>query len=376
MDAISNEFDRWWLQKDTYVRSSEMPSERAFIERHGAIDWSRAMSSIHHAGYRAPSPEQTVADEAAECVMNIETGFRPTKGVSREAYDRVRSAKVVSFSHENIDELIPKIEISYNHAWLKPEAIDKLEKGDLSGFRHQTEKGVFVFGFDEEPDRNISVRNQLIQDVKNEYNSNEASYQGKCLMDDDGNILAYFTYWQPPENQSRRNASMIKNYLRKGVTGGKMNYATSPSRSFLERFTESTLLIDTIRGEVPFAAARLMAKTTHKMHQHSRYLSHLIGYRLHELHFRPSLDAGSDYVRLGENDSSGKFFGDRGCYSFATDFNKKGTSSVRKLPDGGEVHLNPEWIWFVGRFGDVMNMSRHRWDVIRTSYGDLSADDK
>lgn len=371
---IREEFDEWWTFHHDYRPPAKMPSESGYISANGPLDWSKAVTSYERISHSPLSVRENVpADRILESVANIHQISKIPLHLS-DIYSDVRTATYGVISSNTFHEIFPKIKASYRHAWLEAEAFQLLKEQKMDEFVRRTRKGIFVYGFDEEGDRKVSVSDEMSQDLVRHYHHDEPTYEGRYLMSADGRLLAWMTYWQTPLSPSDKNGKMVCNYLANGVTGGEMQYTRSPKREFLERDAKDTLMIDTIRGEVPLAAARLMSKVTTEMQHISPYLKRFMGYRLHDLEMNPPPNEKHDHIRLSENLSSSHFFDKRECFPFAYDYSPAGPRSKRDLPDGTEMYLNPEWVAFVGRFGDVREASQREWISIQRSFGDISDD--
>lgn len=355
-DIVIDQFHQWWAKRSSYIPSNQLPEVMKYEKEHGGVSETSDLHSIL---------ELTDANFFGSSNM-------------REIYDRVRTATYGTISRGNVDLLLPKIHESYKRSTLQAETIEKLARHRAQGethFKGDVHKGIFVFDFQERVDGNPSIEEQMYDEFTRSP-EHSTGYVGKYLMDDDGELLAWLTYWQPPRLKNEQYRSMLDQYLRKGVTGGKMRYSRKPERREFLPYLDSTLMFDTIKGEVPFAANRLFAKSMQDMLLDNSSLEMFIGYRLHELHLNPPLEVYKKPIRLFDNLRSSKFFTDRECGSFATDHNRSGPASIRTLSDGSTVLLNPEWVAFNGRFDDIINASWQKWHSVQRKFGDVSIDDE
>jgi hypothetical protein len=324
------------------------------------------------------SEEVPLVREVAEGIINIDSRQNVLTS-TRHIFERVRSAAYLAITPDDIQDVLPRIEKSYNSVWLTPETIAKLESGDSvdrKEFVRKTRKGVFVSGFHEKIDGQPSVAEQMLHDLTREYEPDEPTYEGRYLEDENGEILAWLTYWQPPHCESEKNAQLVREYLQKGVTRGGMRYDDLREKEIIESFAKETVMIDTIRGGIHNAARRLMAKVTQEIYERSPYVKKMIGYYLHNLYFDPPLHVkDQEEVRLSENVSSATFFASLGCRVFAKDRNpENGPRSKRILPDGRELYLRPVWEAFEGSFDTVRRNAREPWLREGLIYGDFTQD--
>lgn len=382
--CVDGAFREWWGGRTDFVPSYNQYHESAFIKAHPPLAWMQAASKIERAKARVcgqvqeMSPESEVVEAVihADRMYNIRTDWR-------HHFERVRSAHYRAVDRADAGSIVDRLERSYNHALLQPQTIVQLESDDPAerrAFRQTTRRGVFVNGYRESIDGRPSVAEQMRCDFGREYARNEPRYQGRYLEDEHGEIIAWLTWYQPPHKHLKRNndnTSMIRAYLKRGVTGGRMNYALPEYRGILHRKASTTLMIDTIRAEVPLAAWRLMAKATREMCENSPYLTDFMGYRLGDVRFSPPLKGTGihDRVHWSENSQSHKFFSRLGCTNFAEDGNRKsGPRSRRVLPDGREIFLHPHWVAFVGDIAEVASNAKEIWLNEANRYGDVSGD--
>lgn len=380
-ECVSDAFDDWWRQRHDFVPSHKMAPEAQFIARHKPIDWSEThVPLIERAKARMNGVERKdeLKPQVQETIRHIDQGLGINTAF-RENFDRVRSAAYKAVTVDNIESVLDRIEEVYNEDLLKAETIALLKSADPAvrkAFIERTERGVFVSGFRERIKGKPSVRDQMEKDFTREYKENEPRYEGRYLEDENGKILAWLTYWQPPREVSKKNATLIRQYLKKGVTGARMTYANNSVRDVLHNVAAHTVMIDTIQGPVRPGARRLMAHVTQDMQERSPYLKKFLGYYLDELFFRPSFEIfGREEVHLSQNASSFGYFSKLGCKNFATDRNPNfGPWSSRTLPDGQEIKLDAQWAAFVGDFPTVVQNARNLWHQDCLRYGDISKD--
>jgi len=295
-------------------------------------------------------------------------------------FRRVRTARYVDINGGNIEEFLPKIRQSYERAWLRPETLEKLSRDsadDIQSFKEETGKGIFVYGFDEKPNEGLSIQEEIIRDLKSEKDPQYfPRFQCKCLLDENGEVIAWLTYWQPPAytGKNTEHPDMIKEYLQHGVTGGHMQYTVKPPyKDYKSNFNEF-LLFDTLRGEVPMAAARLFPHALQDMIAECPRIQSFISYRLYELFQNPSFPKFDARIRLFENTKSDSFFSKRGCTSFAIDYSKRGKKSMRELSDGSTTSLNPAWIALSGDIRQMYRKSLELWNIMQCAHGDPTCD--
>ncbi len=390
-DAVDKEFDTWWATRDIYTPVSNSKSEQQFTHERGVIDWGKAQTSRSIIASDEPEDllrstmqplissdgAQSHIGAVAECVTNLEHMFGIDPKM-RAVFERVRTAVYGNVTPSNVDELLPKIRTSYEKAWLTPATIELLRhnKADKAAeFRRKTNKGVFVFGFDESVNGQPSVGEQMYKDFTAEKKETEPTYEGRYLMDDNGELLAWFTYWQPPRFPSDAHRSQILSYLNNGVTGGDMAYRRDPPKKKFKRSVDEILMIDTLRGGLPFAASRLVCKAASDIQRHYSNIKTLLGYRVYSLQMKPAFPGFREPIRMTENLSSSAFFADRDCANFAYDYNKKGgPMSERVLSDNSKMYLNPEWVAFNAPFDAFTAQSQSLWHEIQKKYGDVTHD--
>lgn len=380
-ECVADAFHDWWMQRLEFVPSEKMHPEAHFIALHQPIDWSENhVPLIERAKARMNGVERKddLKSQVQETVRHIDQGLGINTAF-RQNFDRVRSAAYKVVTIDTVESVLDRIEEAYNEDLLKAETIALLKSTDPAvrkAFIERTERGVFVSGFRERIKGKPSVRDQMEKDFTREYKENEPRYEGRYLEDENGEILAWLTYWQPPREVSKKNATLIRQYLKKGVTGARMTYANNSVRDVLHNVAAQTVMIDTIQGPVRPGARRLMAHVTQDMQAHSPYLKKFIGYYLDELFFRPSFEIfGREEVHLSQNASSFGYFSKLGCKNFATDRNPNfGPWSSRTLPDGQEIRLDAQWAAFVGDFPTVAQNARNLWNEDCLRYGDISKD--
>lgn len=320
------------------------------------------------------------ADSATPQMKRIFREIDSTYGISRKKrgmFEKVRTAEVEEITGDNIHDMLPAIERVYNQAYLREDAIEFLRENtaaSINAFRERTKKGVFVFGFHEKVKGKPSVAEQMVHDFTKPDATDDVKYRGWVLHEPgQENIQAFLTLWEPPYDESHKNP-MLAQYLKTGVTGGKMRYTRKPKQAEIEPYIGKTLMIDTICSNQRYAASRLFAKALHRSKKNRKDLQYFMGYRLHELLFTPPFQAFQEPIRFSDNASSADFFESRDCASFAYDHNTRGSQSVRKLSDGTSLYLNPEWVAFNGKFDSVLAASLIAWRTVQATYGDISYD--
>lgn len=293
-------------------------------------------------------------------------------------FERVRSAAYVVINKENYREFMPRIEETYNQAWLDSSLLQGLQD-DPDGqrkFKQRTSKGAFIHGFRERQGAKPSVADQMVQDFESSDCPNTPRYEGRCLLDDDGKLLAWLTFWHTPRQPSEEHRNVVLEYLHRGVSG-RIEYYHDDDRVTLEKNVDYITRIDTIwrKEDVPLAARRLFAKTITDIRTQSPHQQYLLGYHFWELYTYPRRYLHSLPLQHADNESSYKFFHDRGCKSIALDSDEAGPVSYREFPDNERMCLRPAWMVFAGPMDEIYKRSIALWRRSQRQYGDPTSDD-
>ena len=346
---------KWWEQQSAsteYIPTSEGPAAREIMRKAGEL----------------PDALDVYLDR-----VNATYGMR-----GHEVYERVRTGEYVTLNRKTYPLYRDRLRSLYQDTLLRSESIEKLASNDtrmIKEYQNETRKGVFIYDIDEPINGGLSVGEQMDRDFRREYGPRDSAYVGKALVDDQGNLLSYLTYWQTPRRPKKKDRKHIRNYLYKGVTGGKMQYKGGDPEHFLKTW-DKILMFDTVCADrdVPMGSARLIAKAAQDMLHENPELQVFIAYRLHQLSMEPTFPALSQPINMSENKSSRKFFDLRGCSVFADDFNEHGPKS-RRIVNGTEVMLNPWWVAFNA---DMRTFLMESWGLVRATqyrYGDTTEDD-
>ena len=301
-------------------------------------------------------------------------------------FERVRNATYVTLNRDTYPEYRDRLFESYRRYWLKPDTIAKLhDPGLVSEFTKETKQGIFVYGIDERVNGKPSVAEQMDDDFSRDYGPHDRSYLGKALVDDTGEVLSWLTYWQTPKQPNGKALKEMRDYLDRGVTGGRMKYTGAPDKDTFSRNIRTLLMFDTISGGPPMASARLFAKSVQDMLDPAQggtpHLTNFVAYRLYELHMEPAIRRNR-IMRLADNKSSDRFFDRYGCEEFAYDFSPHGPRSERVLPalqgdavgEQRKMYLNPRWVAFSGEFDTLFSQAWAVWRSMQRTYGDVTDD--
>lgn len=340
-------------------------------------DWfAREYTPGRKDGYIPDGNAPSVAEN--ELLQQYRTSLLRTANMSdMDEYDTIRNGTIVAVGRSNVDEFLGKIEKAYERDYLDEKTVELLANNrpdDIRKFRKKTREGVFVFGFNESVRGRPTIGEQMRADVTAERDpKTHPTYQIRCLIDHNRELLSWFSYWQPPIVSSKEHRSMVHEYLDRGVMGAKMLYADESAFGRLLGKLDRILLIDTLQGVKKRASARLFAHEIQSMLERNPQLEDLIGYRLLSINMQPKIFK-QRYVHYANNRSSEDFFNNRDSTMFATDKNKSGPKSHRTLSDGTDVTLNPIWTAFSGDFTEIYKKSLQIWRSIQHRFGDVSDD--
>lgn len=274
----------------------------------------------------------------------------------------------------------------YAKALINDAAIRAILTGNSEeSFERETKRGIFVFGFSEEPknragDTGVSVCQQMHADLARAPDAKgdfiQGKYIGRCLKTTEGRIVAYVTCELPPTSSQfySGGSSGIKSPYQKkmlelfdrGVTGGGMQYISDLEFLDFKNIVLKAPIVnfDTICSDPNFdyAAKRLFALFMEEIMQLKPAPQYLFLYRLGRLRTEPAPPQGSFPV-IGENSKSANFFAVRKCKNFATDFNKDGYYSTREV-DGQVCRLLPSWAWMGGSIKNIHRESMRIWNNV------------
>lgn len=364
---------------ESMIHSNEGLAQLQETIRDELWDWWQKNHGLNEEYVHAPQAHRP-SDEGVDMLLwQYERAARKSGDIKKiDTFARVRNARYVDVDASNIDALLPKIGQSYKRAWLKPETLEKLKTNhpdDIDHFRKTVERGVFVYDWNER-NGGPSLEEQFREDVLREVDTYDtAKFRCKCLLDDEGEILAWLSYLQPPKS-SRPEAyrERVRDYMLHGATGGRMEYTRKPNYKQFRHRLDNIFLFDTLRGGVPMAASRLFAKSMQEVAMECSHIQHFICYRLHEIFITPQFEAMREPLRFSENIRSEHFFHERGCKVIAYDYNKNGPKSPRTLSDESVIQLNPNWVVLAGEMPDVFHRSLNEWRLTQIRYGDFSSD--
>jgi hypothetical protein len=286
------------------------------------------------------------------------------------------------------------IQESYSIPFLRPKTIellfDPVKGRDL--FIDTTSSGVWTFDYferqiSEDGKINLpSVYESMLDGLSHPpANSCLASYKGRLLRGQDGSIFAWETHEQTPRMANSTQASRVRNYMANGATGGRMWYHGTPSFKEFESVLRQIQLFDTVVGHHPFAVDRLFALSFREMYRENPRLKYMVAYILHELHTNPPIPGmrGGEPIRFAQNVKSKGLWRGLGFDVFATDHNKFGPVSHRRVMAPGlegeepkeiDMSLNPEWGAYSAPMAKAVEGAEKRYRNVQLIHGDISYD--
>jgi|GEM_PF-2881337 len=314
---------------------------------------------------------------SAEAAQKIFKPPSPTTPLSpdalrkREQLERVRNAKIAPITVEDLRRP-GGIGDAYNKAWYDENVMALLALDNRAGFREATREGGMVFRFDEpQIDANgvsqPSVVEQMEMDLRLAETGDDSggSYQGRMLVDDAQQVLAWLTWLRPPMDIDKRQPGTpyhgkISQLLSHGVTGGPMNYPNQGHFLNLKNDVHELLYFDTIQSCAKYGGHRLFAEAIREMAD-TPHVTDILLYRLEALRLAGRYIGHSS---VGGNEASDLFFRARGCSLVAHDVNPDGPRSPRVI-NGSSTFVIPEWGWMSGDIDEVENSSARIWDEIQ-----------
>lgn len=339
-------------------------------EGHSHIFHPRRIFSLNH--------ESEGANYISPLLALLDQRYRSD---SRADFERVREAKYRQLQMDDVPQIID----TYQAALLDTKTLELLCKTEekmpeeeilqrIEEFRKKIRKGVFIWDLEQDVFQ-AELAGRSLKETG-------MDLRGRVLEDEEsGKILAWLTYKHAPNTPNTRQEKTVKRYLKKGVTGNKIQYDNDslPYDQFEKNWDKIELFQD-IRSLHRFAADRLAALAFSEMKMANPNLRYIFAYRLYDLFVTPQLDFMSQTRSRGilptQNDKSySRFFG-WGFRHLAYDFNPKESAprALRKNVNGADRLLNPKWGIIAGSIDDVVENSTREYRDIQIAHGDISQD--
>jgi len=316
-----------------------------------------------------------IGDEVRYLIDEI-SPFRAHKVSWIASYERTRNAKYRALTPDDIDRMRPSYE---KHVFTEAD-LDLMGNETDFEFGMMAKGGKFVRGFDEPDESGMTIAEEMRRDLAGHAPEGHATYQGRCLEDArTGEILAWLTYWQTPENPSPEYVKgVIHPYIEKGITNGKVQYWGGRDLAFLKKYADKSMLFDTITASMPGATSRLLAHAFHDMERANPALKQILLYRLDYLSLVPALrERENEWHAFAKNFGSDTLFLNRGFHHYMSDWNESPDESaphVKRMICGKQRLVFPQWEHNIGELGLVTQMSDHSWAGSRICVGNNTDD--
>jgi hypothetical protein len=297
-----------------------------------------------------------------------------------QLFNRVRSAM---FRRMTPDDL-PRLRSKYMERWLTPEDVHAIatQEADSTGelinkVRNKLRRGVFVALPDEHQGGTKPFFEDMRKNLGMKAEPTMPQYMG-YLLESGKEILAWLTWWQPPERPSEEYNRFVEDYLLHGTTGGRIEYTKSGSRArnTLRGNPRRLLLFDTLQGGPRFAGPRIMAKAVEVMSVLNPDLYAMELYRLSSLVIRQRGTRERPELPIGHNTSSFEFFDARGFSDYGIESNLSNPDQAYLREHQNQSYdVYPIWAHMVGKMRDIRFLCWKLWNEDRIGFGD-EADDR